>query len=486
MSTCQYAENGGKQFQQIPSDSNLTHFGKQNNLRNLNYKIKERLEKSALAQRTLLIVVMIGTCMVIGDGALTPAISVLSAIEGIQAENSTLTNGVVVGTSAEILALLFLVQRFGTGKVSFLFSPVALVWFASNSIIGVGNVLKFYPGVFKAVNPYYIVRFFEKNRHHGWVSLGGRVLALAGSEGMFADMGHINKDSIQIAFSFLVYPAQILTYSGQAAYLIKHKEDVELLLGFRDGTSIGNASGVAVIMVMLITTCLNKKYRCAMEKKLSPRDMNEMVANVDCRVPGVSFLCSDILYGTPPIFRHYVNTVGSLHEIFIFLTIRMVPAKSVLLEERYQVRPLGPKGIYRCLAQYGYMDDPTMEGNEFINQGIESIKEYNRTTTREGQYNLGDHSMNGLGVILNEGRTLLTENNFSACEEVQQLESAKNVGAMFVLGKATLKTSNKSSAFERFMIDNIYDLLQKNGRSAMSTLDVPPARLLHVGMVYEI
>ncbi|GLJ23292.1 hypothetical protein SUGI_0440650 [Cryptomeria japonica] len=607
-------QNGGTQFEQFPPNYSLTHFGKRYNLRNLNYKIKELLEKSAVAQRVLLIFVMIGTYMVIGDGALTPVISVLSAVEGIQVETYRLGRDAVLGVSAAILVLLFLVQIFGTGKVSFLFSPIAIVWFVSNAIIGVYNIIKYYPGVFEAMSPYYIVRFFQNNGKQGLVLLGGTVLAVTGSEAMFADLGHFNQDSIQIAFSFLVYPALILAYSGQAAYLIKNKEDVEnvfykslpknkavywpmfvvatlaaivasqalisatfsiikqsmalgcfprvkiiqtskdkegriyspeinyilmilclaILLGFKDGTSIGNAYGVAVVSVMLITTCLvsvimlvvwnihislilpffivffliegiylssllnkvpqggwapflisvffliimffwnygrNKKNTYTMEKKLSPQDVNELVAKVGYRVPGVSFFCSDLLYGLPPMFRHYVNTMGSLHEILIFLTVRVLPVKSVLIEERYQVRRLGPKGTYRCIAQYGYMDDPSFEGDEFINQVIESIKEYIRTTSREGR---------------DQSRTLVAENNFSAYEEVQQLELAKNVGAMFVLGKTTLKTSEKTGAFERFVIDNIYDLLEKNCRSTISTLHVPLARLFQVGMVYEI
>ncbi|KAH9320430.1 hypothetical protein KI387_015069, partial [Taxus chinensis] len=621
---CQHVnlgQNASKQFQRIESDSNLRFFGKQNYLGNLNSKTKELLEKSAIAQRILLIVVMFGTCMVIGDGALTPAISVLSAVQGIQEENSKMTQSAVVGVSAAILILLFLVQRFGTGKVSFLFSPVTIIWFLANAIIGVYNIIKYYPAAFKAVNPYYIVLFFEKNGKHGWRLLGGAILAITGSEAMFADLGHFNKGAIQIAFSFLVYPALMLTYTGQAAYLIKNPEDISrafykslpesvywpmfvvatlaaivasqalisatysiikqstalgcfprvkivqtsqknegriyspeinyvvmvmclaVLLGFRDAAAIGNAYGVAVMGVMLITTCLvtlvmivvwnlhillilpffiifglievvylsavlnkvpqggwvpfvisglfltimfswnygrSKKYEYTMEKKLSPEDLHGLVASVNCRVPGVCFLCSDLLYGLPPILRHYVNNVGSLHEIIIILTIRMVPVKSVLLEERFLVGRLGPKGIYRCLAQYGYRDVPSVEGNEFLNQVIENIKDYIKT--REGQYFLGNQGMDDSGILPNS----VAENNFSAYEEVQQLESAKNVGAVFVLGKTTLKTSSRTGAFEGFMVDKLYGFLQNNSRSAMSALHVPPAQLLQVGMLYEI
>ncbi|XP_057824863.1 potassium transporter 26 [Cryptomeria japonica] len=625
---CQHlnvGQHAGNRFHRLASDSNLKYFGKQNSLRNINYKIKEMLEKSEMAQRILLIVVMFGTCMVIGDGALTPAISVLSAVQGIQAQNSSLSDGAVVGVSAAILMLLFLLQRFGTGKVSFLFSPITIVWLVSNAIIGVYNIVKYYPAVFKAVSPYYIVHFFEKNGKHGWVLLGGTVLAITGSEAMFADLGHFNRPSIQVAFSTLVYPALMLTYSGQAAYLIKNPEDISrtfyksipkpvywpmfviatsaaivasqalisatfsiikqsmalscfprvkivqtsqtkegriyspeinyilmflclaVLLGFRAGSSIGNAYGVAVITVMLITTCLvtlvmlvvwnlhillvlpyfmvfsaiegvylsavlnkvpkggwapivisgffltimfswnygrSKKYKYAMEKKLDPQDLHGLVTNVGCRVPGICFMCTDLFYGLPPIFKHYVDTVGSLHEVVIFLTIRMIPIKSVLLEERFLVGRLGPKGVYRCLVQYGYLDVPSLEGPEFLNQVIDNIKDYIKT--REDQYTFVNQGINSSGVIQKEPRNSLIENNYCTYEEVQKLEQAKSVRTVFVTGKTILKTNKKTGAFERFVIDKLYTLLHNNCRSAMSSLHVPPAQLLQIGMLYEI
>lgn len=88
-----------------------------------------------------------------------------------------------------------------------------------------------------------------------------------------------------------------------------------------------------------------------------------LIANVGARVLGVCFMCSDLIYGLPPILRHYVRNVGALHEILIILTIRVVPVTIVLSEERFIVGKLGPRGVYRCLAQYVYEDmDPNMEG----------------------------------------------------------------------------------------------------------------------------
>ncbi|EEE55951.1 hypothetical protein OsJ_04658 [Oryza sativa Japonica Group] len=167
------------------------------------------LENSPKAQLAITIIVLIGTCMLIGDGALTPAIS----------EH-------VVVLSAVILVLLFLVQRFGTSRVSFTFSPIMLLWFASIAGIGVYNIVMHYPPVLKAVSPHYIYYYFAKNKRVGWEQLGAVILCITGAEAMFADMGHFNKSSIQVAFSTAVFPSLILAYSGQAAYLIKNPGDL--------------------------------------------------------------------------------------------------------------------------------------------------------------------------------------------------------------------------------------------------------------------
>ncbi|XP_006645283.1 potassium transporter 6-like [Oryza brachyantha] len=184
------------------------------------------LENSTKAQVTLTFIVLVGTCMLIGDGALTPAISVLSAVQGIQSRSSHIKQEHVVVLSSLILVVLFLVQRFGTGRVSSSFSPIMLVWFASIAATGVYNVAVYYPPVLKAFSPHYIYLYFAKNGRAGWEQLGAVILCITGAEAMFADMGHFNKSSIQVAFSTVVYPSLILAYSGQAAYLVKHPGDM--------------------------------------------------------------------------------------------------------------------------------------------------------------------------------------------------------------------------------------------------------------------
>ncbi|KAM0053983.1 putative potassium transporter [Helianthus debilis subsp. tardiflorus] len=116
-----------------------------------------------------------------------------------------------------------MVQRFGTDRVGYSFAPVICVWFALIGGIGVYNFIKFDPSVAKAINPKYIIDYFKRNGKDGWISLGGVVLAITGTEAMFADLGHFTVKSIQISMGCVVYPALITAYSGQASWLRKHQ-----------------------------------------------------------------------------------------------------------------------------------------------------------------------------------------------------------------------------------------------------------------------
>ncbi|XP_028551460.1 probable potassium transporter 17 isoform X2 [Dendrobium catenatum] len=188
-------------------------------------KLGKFLEKNIIAQRIVLFIAMSGVCMLIGDGILTPAISVLSAIEGLRGPFPSVSKVVVEGLSVAVLLALFLLQKHGTSRVSFLFSPIMGAWTFTTPIIGLYSLLKYYPSIFKALSPHYIVHFFLRNKSKGWQLLGGTILCITGAEAMFADLGHFNKRSIQMAFLLTIYPSLILTYAGQTAYLIRHLND---------------------------------------------------------------------------------------------------------------------------------------------------------------------------------------------------------------------------------------------------------------------
>ncbi|KAJ0038595.1 hypothetical protein Pint_23875 [Pistacia integerrima] len=186
--------------------------------------LKSKLEKSGFAKFVLFFVTLLGTSMVIGDGILTPAISVLSAVGGLKEATPAMTQEKIVWISVAILVFLFMIQRLGTDKVGYSFAPILIVWFAFISGIGVYNIIKFDPTVVKAVNPMYIIDYFSRNKKEAWISLGGIVLCTTGSEALFADLGHFTVRSIQISMCSVVYPALILAYTGQASFLRKHPD----------------------------------------------------------------------------------------------------------------------------------------------------------------------------------------------------------------------------------------------------------------------
>ncbi|KAK8944132.1 Potassium transporter 26 [Platanthera zijinensis] len=578
-----------RQHVNMKSDLNLHYHSKGSKLQS---KAKKFLEQNSKVQTLITFIVLLGTCMVIGDGALTPAISVLSAVQGIQSRDSKITQEHVVMLSVAILVVLFLFQRFGTNKVSFSFSPIMVLWFSFTAAIGLYNIIKFCPSVLKAVSPHYIFFFFQRNRRKGWEILGSIALCITGAEAMFADLGHFNKRGIQISYSLAVYPALILAYSGEAAFLIKNPDKLStafyssvpepifwpmfvvatlaavvasqalisasfsiirqsialgcfprvtmihtsgkhegqvyspevnyflmvlcilITVGFDGGAEIGNAFGVAVIWVMLITTLLmavvmlviwdtniilvatflsvfvgiegvymssllnklahggwvpfaisafflvitlswtygrSKKSQYEDAKKISPRELNQLV-EATTRVPGICIFCTDLVNGIPPIIRHYVQHIGTLRRITVLVTVRTLPVRTVLPEERFIVAKLGPEGVYRCLVQYGYMDQHRMDGDEYVSSIIAVIREVDA---------------NGREVELTDSAT--------CCKD-----------AIFVLGRIILNAGEKNGNFKKWVINNMYRFLQKNFRSNVATLRIPASKSLQVGMLYEI
>ncbi|XP_020264468.1 LOW QUALITY PROTEIN: potassium transporter 23-like [Asparagus officinalis] len=190
-------------------------------------RIKESLEKRSSVKTLLLLLVLMGTSMIIGDGILTPSMSVMSAVSGLQGRIPGFDTDAVVVVSIIILVALFSIQRFGTGKVGVMFSPILATWFFSLGAIGIYNIVKYDISVLRAFNPMYVYFFFQRNSRNAWSALGGCVLCITGAEAMFADLGHFTVKSIQIAFTFVVFPCLLLAYLGQAAFLMKNPDLVE-------------------------------------------------------------------------------------------------------------------------------------------------------------------------------------------------------------------------------------------------------------------
>jgi KUP system potassium uptake protein len=166
-----------------------------------------------------------GTALLYGDGIITPAISVLGAVEGVEVVAPALSH-VVVPTAAAILLLLFMVQRFGTSKVGRAFGPITLLWFLVIGVLGLAEIARA-PRILAAMNPLYAARFFAEHGFVGFASLGAVFLAVTGAEALYADMGHFGRRPIRLAFFALVLPALLLNYFGQGALLLREPGAVE-------------------------------------------------------------------------------------------------------------------------------------------------------------------------------------------------------------------------------------------------------------------
>ncbi|KAJ6702095.1 OSMOTIC STRESS POTASSIUM TRANSPORTER [Salix koriyanagi] len=396
--------------------------------------IKEKMESSKAIKIILFLVTILGTSMVIGDGVLTPCISVLSAVGGIK----SLGENAVLGISVAILIVLFTVQRFGTDKYDL--------------------------GVLRAFNPKYIIDYFQRNGKQGWISLGGVVLCITGTEAMFADLGHFSVKAIQISFSSIVLPALLAAYAGQAAYLSKFPNDVSdtfyksvpdplywpmvkivhtsakyegqvyipeinymlmvacviVTLAFRTTEKIGHAYGIAVVAVMVMTTCVVTLimiviwkarilpvtlfffvfgaieivylsavlYKFKQEKGTSTSLKTRPPVNISAswwakanmnQLPGIGLLYSELVQGIPPIFPHFLSTIPATHSVLVFVSIKYIPISKVAIEERFLFRQIEPQEfrMFRCVVRYGYKDT-IAESHEFERQLVENLKEFIR------------------------------------------------------------------------------------------------------------
>lgn len=166
----------------------------------------------------LLLVGVFGAALFYGDGIITPAISVLSAIEGLEVA-SPVFKPYVVPLTVIVLLALYTFQARGTAGIGKWFGPIMMVWFLVLAVMGVINIIKA-PEILAALNPWYAFVFFGNNRIIAFVALGAVVLAFTGAEALYADMGHFGKRPIRLAWSFIVFPALALNYLGQGGLLL--------------------------------------------------------------------------------------------------------------------------------------------------------------------------------------------------------------------------------------------------------------------------
>ncbi|KAH9742104.1 Potassium transporter 8 [Citrus sinensis] len=466
------------------ADEELSAYNKDvilsDNKSSIGSSLKYTLEKHRVLQKMLLILALIGTCMVIGDGVLTPALSgsgVFSAVSGLELSMSKEHHQYVeVPVACAILVFLFSLQHYGTHRVGFLFAPIVITWLLCISAIGVYNIFHWNPHVFKALSPYYMYKFLKKTQKGGWMSLGGILLCITGSEAMYADLGHFSQLSIKIAFTCLVYPSLILAYMGQAAYLSKHHNiESDYRIGF-----YVSVPGLAVITVMLVTTCLMslvivlcwhqsiffaicfiiffgsvealyfsaslikflegawvpialsfiflvamyvwhygtlKKYEFDVQNKVSINWILSLGPNLGIvRVRGIGLIHTELVSGIPAIFSHFVTNLPAFHQVVVFLCIKSVPVPHVRPDERFLVGRVGPKEyrLYRCIARYGYRDIHK-DDLEFEKDLVCSIAEFIRSEKPQCSLGIEDVECDGKMTVV--GTTSSNLDGIRMCED---------------------------------------------------------------------
>lgn len=180
---------------------------------------------SVKKQRLIMLLGILGACMFYADGMITPAISVLSAIEGLELA-APILHPMILPVTLLVLFLLFWAQSKGTATVGALFGPVMLMWFGTLGVLGTLQILN-YPHILLALNPIYALQFLHSSPWIAFVALGAVVLAVTGAEALYADMGHFGRFPVRLAWFGFVLPALILNYFGQGALVLQHPQFVK-------------------------------------------------------------------------------------------------------------------------------------------------------------------------------------------------------------------------------------------------------------------
>ncbi|PUZ60727.1 hypothetical protein GQ55_4G171100 [Panicum hallii var. hallii] len=588
--------------------------------------VRTALQQRRELQWLLLLFALLGTSMVIGDGVLTPAVSVLSAVSGLKLSMVDEHHQyVLLPVTCAILVGLFALQHYGTHRVGFLFAPIICLWLLCISIIGVYNIIYWNPHVYKALSPYYMYRFLQKTQFGGWMSLGGILLCVTGSEAMYADLGHFSQSSIKLAFTMVVYPSLILAYMGQAAYISRHHSFeknhhigfyvsvpekirwpvlgiailaavvgsqavitgtfsvikqccslncfprvkivhtsstvhgqiyipeinwilmllcLALTIGFRDTKHMANAQGLAVITVMIVTTCLMslviilcwnknivfalafllffgaieaiyfsaslvkfhegawvpiilsfiflmvmcvwhygtaKKYEFDVDNKVSISWLLNLGPSLGIvRVRGIGLIHTELISGIPAIFSHFVTNLPAFHQVLVFLCIKSVSVPHVQPEERFLVGRIG-------LKQYRLYRVVVRYGYRDVQQdSLEFEKALEEDGEPEGSPKSSTFKETNPKLVSSKTRRVrfvLPENvqmNSEVRSELQELTEAREAGMSFIMGRSYMKAKSGSSLIKRIAINFIYEFLMRNSRGPAYAANVPHVSALEM------
>ncbi|KAF2404991.1 potassium transporter [Trichodelitschia bisporula] len=193
-----------------------------NDMRPPNKSVRSFLERRSMARRFLSVVAVFGVSLIMSDGVITPAQSILGAVQGLRVVKPELATSTVIAITCALLVVLFAIQPIGVSKIGGAFAPIIIVWLLFNFSFGVFNLVKHDHSVLRAFSPYFAGLYFVRNKSKAWRSLGGILLSFTGVEALFADLGAFSKRAIQISWCCLAYPCILMAYIGQAAYISRN------------------------------------------------------------------------------------------------------------------------------------------------------------------------------------------------------------------------------------------------------------------------
>jgi KUP system potassium uptake protein len=295
---------------------------------------------SPRARWMLAVLGIFGASLFYGDGVITPAITVLGAVEGLKVAEPALAQYVVV-VSLLILGSVFALQRYGTHIVGRMFAPVMVVWFLLLAVLGIRQIA-LHPQVLHALNPSYALAFFISEGYRSFIALGGVVLALTGAEALYADMGHFGKKPIRLAWFGFVLPALLLNYFGQGALLLNNPDAIaspfyHLVPAPLLYPAIALATAAAIIGSQAVISGAFSMTREAMSLGYSPRmavvhTSREMSGQVF--VPWVNRLLMVMVFGAVLGFRSSDN-LGAAYGIAVTGTMTVTTVLALVVARRH-------------------------------------------------------------------------------------------------------------------------------------------------------
>ncbi|MEO0202750.1 MAG: KUP/HAK/KT family potassium transporter [candidate division WOR-3 bacterium] len=256
----------------------------------------------------------VGLAFFVGDGILTPSISILSAVEGIRLINvfENIPQSSIIIISSIIAFVLFYIQRNGVDKIFPFFSPIIFIWFLLLLFFGIINILKF-PKILFSLNPYYAIEFFLNNGLEGFLVLSLVILSVTGGEALYSDMGHVGKDAIRRSWFFFVFPCLVINYLGQASFAINNPHSVSIL--FEMVNSISPSFYVIFLIISILATIIASQAMIT-----AMFSVFFQMANINI-FPRMYFShTSKHLYGQ--IYSNFVNWSLFFCILFVFFTFK--------------------------------------------------------------------------------------------------------------------------------------------------------------------